>query len=215
MNHSFILVVCELGLATSGSERTRPTPYHPVGNLATSMQLWPEAMASGALGEIQPMYDAAWYLGNPIRQSWSHHVQAVNVARYSSFSECQMDERHWFWRLNVRWISWITGSNFPHVEQYLSYVWIWFLGPFGDEFSFSCNFEFCFWRQFFPNFDLTEHNFDFCTFTCYCYRQRPPWGLHLPTLPASTNPRTSLPTMNALRGLLIWQMACTLRTSIF
>jgi len=80
MNHSLILVVCELGLATSGSERTRPTPYHPVGNLATSMQLWPEAMASGALGEIQPMYDAAWYLGNPIRKSWRHHVQARKIS---------------------------------------------------------------------------------------------------------------------------------------
>ncbi len=59
MNQSIILVVCELGLATAGSERTSPTPYHAVGNLATSMQLWPEAMASGAVGEIQPMYDAA------------------------------------------------------------------------------------------------------------------------------------------------------------
>ena len=35
MNHSLILVICELGLATSDSEQIRPTHYHPVENLAT------------------------------------------------------------------------------------------------------------------------------------------------------------------------------------
>ena len=45
------------------------------------MHLWPLAIAGGVLGETQPY--VVWCgmtLGNPIRKSWRHHVQARKIS---------------------------------------------------------------------------------------------------------------------------------------